>query len=205
MRNSIRCLATICAIVLLNGCFYAVTTTTDDFNQITTTRMKNNRLPWIESGLTTVELNVVWRDHPVDSRFGKILLAADLPATTLTLVLSVTTFTWLFIEKGESLIFLLDGKRMALKGSGSAGARDVLPYGGAASVLEIAAYKITPQQLYQLARAGKVRVKIVGSKRNLKSRLNEINQQRFRDFYEQHVQGIGAVETTEPVAAKEGL
>lgn len=177
MNTWTKTLAAICAVVLLNGCFYAVTTTTDDFSQTTMTGMRNNRLPRLWSYPATVELNV-YRHGP----------AAGLQSL-LNLCLSWQAPTWLFIEKGESLIFLLDGERMALSGDGSTGSRNVMSGGG---VLEFAWYRITPQQLYRLARASKVRVKIRGSKGSPTPRFSEINQQRFRDFYDQHVQVVGA-------------
>lgn len=70
---------------------------------------------------------------------------------------------WLFIDDGESLILLIDGVRKGFSGDGSSRHRDVVSVFKGSNVVELAYYKITAEELKQIANAKEVKVKLIGS------------------------------------------
>jgi len=86
----------------------------------------------------------------------------------------------MFIDQGESLIFLLDGQAAPFKGLGSApGRRDVV-YGS--DVQEIALYDMTLADLKRIAAATVVRYRVVGSSKNAEGSFSPANLATLRNF-----------------------
>jgi len=97
-----------------------------------------------------------------------------------SLILSYQHTDCIFIEKGESLILLIDGERLGFEGDGSRNNRDVR-YGG--DIKEIAWYYITPEQIKMIMNAKEVKVRIRGSQYFAERHFNSNNFEIFRYFY----------------------
>jgi hypothetical protein len=96
---------------------------------------------------------------------------------------------WCFIEPGESLYMIIDGKREALSGTGSRGSREVS--GGAVS--EVSVYPVDPELLRRIASAKEVRVKIEGSKQSLERSFSQKNISSVGQFVASYVDATTAM------------
>ena len=94
------------------------------------------------------------------------------------------TSNWLFIESGESLVLLVDGKRIGFTGDGSSQHRNVLSGG---SIIEKAYYNITPEQILEISNASEVSVKIIGSQYYAERKFLKSTFNNFKQFYEEFV------------------
>lgn len=148
----------------------AVRTTRDDFERATINTMyvrPNLEPESIFSTHTSLNLRRVLTDsgqcrYDVDLMwFGKV---------------------WLFIADGESLILLIDGRRVGLSGEGSIGRRDVLT---ADLLEEQASYPVSFDILKEIAAAKSVRLKIVGTTSYDEKYLEPKHLEAFRDFVRQ--------------------
>lgn len=164
------------ALSALAGCatMNTVETTTDKFTGSTNTQMSFNPL----AGAT-----IGFDDSQVRLEASKNVAASG--ETTFLLVVSVAGNSqgWTFIEDGESLLFLVDGERVALSGDGSAGHRDVA--GG--NCFETAVYVTDAAFLHRLANAKEVEVRVSGSERNIDRKFSETNTKNFQEFVAAHV------------------
>lgn len=79
--------------------------------------------------------------------------------TSYHLVLNYYGQDWIFIDEGETLVFLIDGQRFGLSSDGSLGNRTV---GSGGSVYEIAIYDTDMAFIGRIANAGEVKVQIQG-------------------------------------------
>ena len=161
-------------IVTFIGCstsFYKVNTIQDEFDGYTINRMEDNTLSG--GGLLgdRIEINA----QKFTTKDGDKLYS---------LIVEYGGEGWLFIRKGESLILLVDGKRIGFTGEGSSGNRDVL-YGNA--VMESAFYDISPKDLVKISRAKNIKVKIVGNKYYFERNFSEKNFENFKKFVVQYV------------------
>lgn len=91
---------------------------------------------------------------------------------------------WLFIKSGESLILLVDGKRMGFIGDGSLQYRNVLTGG---SIVEKAYYNITPEQIKEIAYSKEVSIRIIGSQYYEERKFAKSTFNNFKQFYEEFV------------------
>lgn len=123
--------------------------------------------PW---GTTYVELNV----ERYTSRDGEILY---------TLVVDYSSDEWLFIRDGESLVLLVEGYRIGLKGKGSSGYRDI---GYRGRINEKAWYGISFESLEMIANAKEVEARIIGSRHHVDKHFSEENFRYFREFVNKH-------------------
>ena len=130
---------------------------------------------------------------------GQVGSLADQPALSLTyvtleahyikgggpdrLTISISILSedgWVFINRGESLVLLVDGKKMAFNSpEGSFPHRKV---GVGKRITEIAFYPITNEQIRKISNAENVRVKVYGSNRTLERAFNESYKKAFDDF-----------------------
>lgn len=79
------------------------------------------------------------------------------------MIVRVDTKEWVFIEKGESLIFKIDEEMLPLTGDGSSGDRNI-EHG---SINEIAVYKLNYKQLSKLASGKEIKFRIIGNRQNI--------------------------------------
>lgn len=93
---------------------------------------------------------------------------------------------WFFIENGESLVLLVDGKRMGFSGDGSLEHRQV----GDGYVSETAFYKITKKQIEKIATASAISVKIIGQQFYTNADFTIDNISNVMKFYNECVLGI---------------
>ncbi len=104
----------------------------------------------------------------------------SIPSYMLRVIVYGNSNGWCFIKKGASLLFVVDGERKALSGSGSLGSREVL----GDNVSEVAVYPTTLDFIRLLSEAKEVRVRVVGSRRNIERHFGKANSKNFRDFVE---------------------
>ncbi len=86
---------------------------------------------------------------------------------------------WLFIQEGESLVMLVDGKRMGFSGEGSMKYRTVVT---GSIVNETAWYNVTLSELKAIAAGEEIKVKIIGSNPFLERKFTSKNKEVFRKF-----------------------
>jgi len=85
---------------------------------------------------------------------------------------------WLFIQSGQSLIFLVNGTPMPLAGQGILTQRQVFRTG----VTEMAIYQLTPTQVIQLSQASDVQMRLVGAHSYIERKLSEKNRADIKNF-----------------------
>jgi len=86
---------------------------------------------------------------------------------------------WFFIESGESLQFLIDGRLLKLSGAGSTRERDVT---AADMVRERAVYRCTGLDLLEIANGQEVRMRVVGSRAYHDAKLSKKNKRVLLEF-----------------------
>lgn len=170
----------LCLLLLITGCagsMCLIQTRYDEFEGYTVVRMVNNDLGgrglYLDTGF--VYLNV----QKLVSKEGRV---------SYCLIAEYTDFSdcasWLFIESGESLVLLVDGKRVGLTGDGSWNNRNVL-YGG--SISETAWYPINPEIIRMISNAKEVKVKLIGSNSFVQRYFTQTNFNNFRKFVESYL------------------
>ena len=168
------------ALFLAAGCGgvfwpYSVKPFADEFAGTRGVAMRNNEIPGpaLENGRLFIDVLRVDRD--------------SLPPQ-FTLQVRYIAPDWMFVERGESLVFLADGDRIRLSGDGSAASREVSSAGGIVTVYEQATYVVEPQALVRIGSANEVRLRLSGRSRTLERTLSPENRARFREFIQQHGQ-----------------
>lgn len=101
------------------------------------------------------------------------------------IILTYRSSNWLFIESGESLVMLIDGKRLGLTGDGSSNHREVLTGG---KIEEMAYYYVVDSVFEMLAKAEKIEIKLIGSS-SYDSRFyfGDNNKLAIQNFYNKYV------------------
>lgn len=163
-------------LVLAVGCT-TIQTTRDEFDGYTINRMIGNELGggFLDLG-TTLYLN----PERYVAKNGQI---------SYSLRVGFLAHNWLFIERGESLILLVDGERMGFRGKGSWSHRDIGILHG--TITEKAWYNVTPEQLKKIAYANSVKVKVVGSQHHIKRGFTKENFSNFRRFCKEYIESYG--------------
>lgn len=93
---------------------------------------------------------------------------------------------WFFIEDGESLVLLVDGKRIGFRGDGSIQHRKV----GYGYVSEIAYYDITKEQIKEMSKSKNIEAKIIGKDIYINAQFSAENIINIRKFYNECVLNI---------------
>jgi hypothetical protein len=91
---------------------------------------------------------------------------------------------WMFIEPGVSLILLIDGQRLGLKGQGSLRDRKSFDDG---HVRETAKYPVSPELLKKMAAADNVEIHIIGRNFVAKVFFTSRNFENFRGFVDTYL------------------
>lgn len=157
-------------LLVLMGCgsqVAVIETVDEEFYDSRINKMTGNAL--IEtppSGVDSVELNA----ERYTSAEGTILY---------NLVVEYSSSDWLFVKEGESLILIVDGQRIGLKGKGSGPHRDIA-YGGRRT--EKAWYGVSLDILKMITNAETVKVTIIGSRRSIDRDFTQENFENFRRF-----------------------
>lgn len=94
---------------------------------------------------------------------------------------------WLHIKPGKSLVVTADGQELQFDGRGSLNTRRTRR----GNVSEDAIYRVEPAQLRAIARAKKVRVRVVGENGVVEREFGPVNFERFRKFVERYASGGG--------------
>ncbi|HET8655016.1 MAG TPA: hypothetical protein VFL93_05845 [Longimicrobiaceae bacterium] len=162
--------------VLMGGCVprYGVSSARDEFLGTSEVRMHGDVLGNPDHGSEWIELNAVVRRRQ-----------GEPPAYALQ-VRYRDSDEWLRIPPGESLIVLADSQRIRLDGFGSrANRRTHFGLG----VEEVASYAASADVLRSIARAERVRLRIIGSRDYVEREFTPENRARFRQFVDTQVDG----------------
>lgn len=148
---------------LVFGCeSYSVISNYDRFEEIKTVKMINNTLKG---------------NGKVDADIQKFILKDG--SVQFAIRISFYSSKWLFIEEGNSLRILIDGEHLELMTNHSLINRSVISGG---YLKESAVYFITIEDLNKISNGKDVKVKIVGSNRNLIREFFPLNLQRYKSF-----------------------
>lgn len=142
----------------------------DEFEEVTTYLMMGNVLgkEGMLSGSVALNLVAAKPDDGSQATYG--------------LAVQYSGSDWIFLESGESLIFLIDGERVSLHTPGSVN-RDVSGSGG---IRETLIYPITPELVKEIISATEVKAKIKGEY-SLVRFFTPVNFGNFKDFYYDHM------------------
>ncbi len=171
MELTLLLLMTGCAapITSINRPTYSVKVNNDQFDGFSTYEMENNCLqPMLASQNTCLNI------RQFTSKEGE---------TSYNLVLNYDASEWIFIGEGESLILLVDGKRLGFVGDGSSRYRRTSGYG----IHEAAYYDITLKKITQIANAKEVNLKIIGDPYYTKAQFTKENFDNFKRFVSEFV------------------
>lgn len=127
-------------------------------------------------GQSLLSLQFLWLDIFVDVLDGEhsLWVAATLEGDH-----------WQFINPGESLVLMLDGKPLTLfSGTGSTLNRQVL---SSRTIREKALYKISPEILEKIALASNVSLRLYGHQGYIERSLSANHLINYRAFYERFV------------------
>lgn len=86
--------------------------------------------------------------------------------------------SWIFIRDGESMILLVDGQSIPVRGIGSASSRKVTELG----VRETAAYTFSIELLRKLASAQRIEFRVYGNQGNITGEFTPIMMEQLRFF-----------------------
>ena len=170
-----RCLPVVIAASLVAGCYtqsYHIETTYDEFDGHTIDRMYGNKL---DAGSILTNNPLALNAQRFQSKRGKV---------SYYLIVEYNSGDWLFIQKGESLVMLIDGERTGLSGDGSYSHRDVLSGG---NIREMAWYPTSAETVKRIANASSVRVKVTGSQHFVQRAFDQTNFQHFKEFVAGHL------------------
>lgn len=171
----------LCLVLFTTGCAGSlcfVQTRYDEFEGYTISRMINNSLGGSDFNMNpeSVGLNI----QKVVSKGG---------CESISLMVIYADYSddarWLFISNGESLVLLIDGKRIGLVGEGSGNYRDVLPYGS--GVIERAWYPVSREIIHTISNAKEVKVRLIGSKGFIERYFVQANFNNFKKFVESYL------------------
>jgi hypothetical protein len=177
MRKSSTRIITLAAVLVSSGC-----ASFGNGYQVRTSRSASDG-----STLVSMEGNSLGR-APSDPGYGLSLTAARYASEDGSCYYALTAGyegpQWILIGPGESLVLVVDGKRTALRGDGSARFRGAVREG---LVRERAQYEVDADLLKSLARAKAVRIRVSGERRSVESGLSARNLDNFKRFAADYV------------------
>ena len=147
---------------------YIVKTETDEFSGNTRHFMQWNYVPGDRGGTVYLNAQIIINEDKVRNIYLNILYAAN---------------DWLFIEEGNSLMFLINGEKLLLSTSGDIQRKVIGGYG----INEVAWYKISLEDFKKLIFAEEVKFKLSGKHVYLTRLLTPMNKKRFAEFYNQYL------------------
>ena len=153
------------------GTLYRVSTIHDDFDNYTVIQMNNNFLDGGSAftGGGQLSLNLT-----------KII---ETDTVYYNIIAEYIGTSWLFISEGESLVMLVDGKRIGFNGSGSSMNRNIY-IGG--TVIECAYYSIDVSTIEKIVNATEIKVKIRGDRR-FERHFSDYTFTNIRSFYAEYI------------------
>ena len=167
MRLSLKIVAVL-LLGLVCGCSsYHVRTTRDEFNGDTSNWMLMNRL----AGGALLDVDTGLELNP-----ARFIVKNK---TLYVLTVAYSGKDWIFIDKGESLVLLVDSQRLGFSGEGSLSSRNVHSGG---SVLEQAIYEVSLKDLITIANATEVKVRVMGSSGLIDRHFKKANFKNFKKF-----------------------
>lgn len=101
-----------------------------------------------------------------------------------SLIIHYHNSDWIFIEQGESLVFLVDGERIGLETAGSLDNRTV---NGDGTITEVARYSINKEDFEKIVNASSIEFKLSGSNFFVTERVNKKCQRNLSFFYNTYV------------------
>lgn len=164
-----------------SGFNYKVTTHHDQFEDVTIIQMRNNLLAgWnMISDANSVYLNAIKYEKENEVRYSFLV--------------EYRGSNWLFIGEGETLILLIDGESIAVNGRGSSHHREI---GSGPTISERAYYDLPLDLFIKMARAKEIKVKIKGLSYYIERHFSQINLNRWKKFFLDHVGRASDILTT---------
>lgn len=165
-------------ILIFTSCIahnkYFVHITKDDFDNSTQYLLKDNIL----SSKDKQESH----SNKIDLRIERF----DSPNTIIfSLIIVYSGSDYMFIRPGESLVFLIDGKRFGLSGTGG----ELSTIGSKSGVVnESARYDVTPEFIKKMIFAKYVWIKVKGDRLDLERFITEKLFEKYKRFYREYVQ-----------------
>jgi hypothetical protein len=159
----------IAVTIILTGCASQspqVTSTTDPYKGVSWIEVKDNKLGDAKNSNWWIELNPTQFRRSGGSVGYYLRVFCHSPF-------------WVFINEGESLVLMVDGKRIGLTGEGSLRHR-IVDRGGV--VLETADYAVSLDQIKTIANAQNVTLRVYGSRSQQDRFFTPKNFAVFRDF-----------------------
>lgn len=181
MRNVRFLLVTTIAAFTMEACSssmyhsYKVSTDRNDFDGIVNTQMSGNYLSESANSNTSAWLNI------------QKTISTKTSVVNYALIVEYWATDWIFIGEGESLAFLIDGKRVGYSGEGSSKHRSTTTGMQGAVIQEVAYYQVTADFLHQIASAKEVRLRVNGSKGFFERQFREENFESVRRFVREYV------------------
>lgn len=160
-------------LLLFSGCATAenarIETRTDKFDGYTITEVKGNHVPGplLHAGVQLNPQQIIGSDDSI----------------THTIIAEYHHDDWLFIEEGESLVFLIDGEKHAVSTVTTAISREVL-HGG--YVRERVVYIAEPVLFDKIGLSEEVVFKLIGDDYYVERKLSDKNKMMFSRFYNMH-------------------
>lgn len=155
--------------------FYQVKTKHDEFDGYTLVFTVGNKLNFVNYCSRRIELNL----------YKHIDKAKNV---TYCFAVVYRGDKWLFIEPGESLIFLIDGEKVSFAGAGSNSKTQFLKFNdfGDAKITEIAYYACDMPDIKKIKDAKSVKIKVAGQWEE-KAVFGTRNFEVFRRFFCEHM------------------
>ncbi|MBV6421699.1 MAG: hypothetical protein DAHOPDDO_02980 [Ignavibacteriaceae bacterium] len=160
----------------MNYYSYDIEHKTDEFDGYTLDRMTGNYIK--DSDLLNIKNSVWLNAQRYISKDGQKLYS---------LIVQYWDTDWLFINKGETLVLLIDGSRFGFSGEGSSDHRDVTTGMQGAVIKEMSWYDVPPDILQKISQANIVKIKVVGSTRDVTRELSSENISNFKRFVNEFV------------------
>ena len=163
----------LCLLLLITGCagsMCLIQTRYDEFEGYTISRMINNSLGGSDWNMNPerVELNI----QKLVSKQGHVSYSLIIECVS-----QLENGSWIFITSGESLAFLIDGKRVGLTGNGSGNDRDLFHSG---TIMERAEYPVSREMIRTISNAKEVKVRLIGSKGFIERYFVQANFNNFK-------------------------
>lgn len=177
MREMCRLLI-LCLVLFTTNCAASnqcsIHTYHDEFDSYTITYMLNNSL-----GKDGPDLSIYSSSSVLDLNAQKLVSKEGHVSYSLIIecVSQLENGSWIFITSGESLAFLIDGKRVGLTGNGSGNDRDLFHSG---TIMERAEYPVSREMIRTISNAKEVKVRLIGSKGFIERYFVQANFNNFK-------------------------
>jgi hypothetical protein len=121
---------------------------------------------------------------PTDIGINPQKIAHKDESVTYSILVNYDSDNWLFIEKGESLVMLVDGERIGFTGEGSTQFRSVVSGG---LITEMAFYLTDAKTIRKIANAEEVKIKLVGRQKATTAKFRKSHIKAYKKFVKKYI------------------